>query len=453
MSEQSHIPSDQQEKLNRQKDISPAQPEQAEGQAADAILSGSLSGAAGDNSVRSKAARLSDHRFQTVQRQANVAQVGQVKGNRYLQRVMAKGKEKGPQATDIRQANDPGEHEIDELNAETSTEPEMHSSNQELAVQRYTAAVSVHGLGSSSDPSTVNISSTYGTIEADPPAGLPTPSWFDFNGASEDTTLAEGTTSGKIHFHTFERTTVNNVLLNDYQWGSWDGTVPFIVNGDQISFGGTIINSDVGGSGATMSVSVGSGQNPTGGYVSFALTVSASGSTTLGGGIGVGPISASAPVSGTANFAGGMTQSFTLNIRTTPARPINGPDVSFKVGSAALEDGQEEVIARWFEGLPGATRDAIINGRRIVTISGYASTTGRRRHNRDLSEQRAHVVERILRGHVGALATLNPFFLGEDNSATPDEKEDPTWRRTTIVVQAPSHSAPGIPGPAAPGAR
>ena len=123
MSEQSHTASDQQEKKNRQIDNSTAKPEQMEGQAADKVLSESLSGAAGDDSIHSRATSLNDHRFQTAQRQAIASQVGRVKGNRYLQRVMANRKEQGQGESDIGQTNDPGEGEAEGVHGEMSEEP------------------------------------------------------------------------------------------------------------------------------------------------------------------------------------------------------------------------------------------------------------------------------------------------------------------------------------------
>jgi outer membrane protein OmpA-like peptidoglycan-associated protein len=87
---------------------------------------------------------------------------------------------------------------------------------------------------------------------------------------------------------------------------------------------------------------------------------------------------------------------------------------------------------------------------RSITLSGYASRISRRRRNRDLSEQRAHVVERILRGFAGSAATMSIFFFGEDSATTPDEMEDAQWRRATVGVQPPSATAPAAPGPAGP---
>ncbi len=41
------------------------------------------------NGLQAQAARLADHRFQTVQRQATASRLGRVGGNRYLQRLVA----------------------------------------------------------------------------------------------------------------------------------------------------------------------------------------------------------------------------------------------------------------------------------------------------------------------------------------------------------------------------
>jgi outer membrane protein OmpA-like peptidoglycan-associated protein len=334
--------------------------------------------------------------------------------------------------------------EDEKLQTKPIVQPQLTA---EPIIQSYRETTSVSGMGSGAGPSSVTIDPAYGTVDAVAPALVPRPSYLEFAGRLLETSqLAEDTTAGRVNFHLMERADINNMILNDFQWGTWDGVLPFSVNSDQVTFATPIVNSQTGGSGATMTVNVNSASTPVGGYATFAVTIAGSGSTSVGGGIGVGPISASAPVTGTTNFAGGLTRTFTVNLRTTPPRPISGPDVSFRVGSARLEDGQEGAISAWFNTLSDGTKDAIRNGRRTISISGYASTTSRRSRNRDLSEQRARVVERILRGHAGSSAVLNVFFFGEDNSTTPDETEDPRWRRATIQVQTPSRQAPRTPG-------
>lgn len=320
-------------------------------------------------------------------------------------------------------------------------------------VQRYTENAKVSKMGSGSGKSDVKLDFTRAEVTSfsgDGAGGVArSTSYLSFNsGLVETVTLGEDAASGTIKFHLFETAEINNILLNDHQYGSWDGTVPFWVSGETITFGPAIVSSDVGGEGATLSVSASSAGSPGGGIATFTAVIAAAGSTTSGGGAGIGPISASAPVTTTSNFAGGLARTFTVNLRTTKPKPIPGPDMSFRVGSASLEDGQEGAVTNWFQALPAATQDAIRNGRRSITISGYASRTAKRKRNRDLSEQRAHVVERILRGFAGTSATVNIFFFGEDSATTPDEVEDAKWRRATIVVQPPSATAPGAPGPA-----
>lgn len=192
---------------------------------------------------------------------------------------------------------------------------------------------------------------------------------------------------------------------------------------------------------------MGNGPTPGGGYVAFTVTVAAAGSESLGGSYGAGPFTASTPTSGSATYAGGMSRTFTVNLRITRPSPVPGPDVQFEIGRSRLEDGQEGAVSKWFQGLPPEVRDGIRNGRRTVTVSGYASTTARRGRNRGLSEDRARVVERILRGHAGSAATIHVFYLGEDAANTPDETEDPKWRRATIMVQAPGGTSPAPPAP------
>jgi hypothetical protein len=269
-------------------------------------------------------------------------------------------------------------------------------------VQRYAESVPVRGMGSGVGPSTVKIGPLYGALNPTTADGAGTPAYLPFDRALETVTLAEDVIGGTVSMNIFESADINNMTFNDTQWTSWKGIVPFTVSGDQVTFGAAIQQAESGGSGAVFSAIVGSGATPGGGYVTIGMSVGASGGMTLGGGIGVGPVSASSPATGTSNYTGGLMRTFTVNVRPTPPKPIPGPDISFKVGLAKLADGQEGVISKWFEALPDATKDMIRNGKRTISISGYASTTGKRAHNRDLSESRAHVVERILRGHAGS---------------------------------------------------
>jgi hypothetical protein len=323
-------------------------------------------------------------------------------------------------------------------------------------IQTYQQKFPVRDMGTSLfTPSIVEIYA-YGTANATDLDSPPSPGFFDFTGGLiENIILSEGTSAGRVNLHLADITTISNMTINELHIGKWDGIVPFTVTSDQITFGGAIVNSETSGSGASMSVNVGSGSNPHGGYVTFTLTVNSSGSTgsETGGGVSVEPlgvgIESSHSRSTSSALAGGITRSFTVNIRSSPPRPIVGPDMSFRVNSSSLEEGQEGLVSQWFNNLSESNKDAIRNGRRAISISGYASTTGRRGRNRNLSEQRAHNVERILRGHVGSNAVLNIYFFGEDNATTPNEVEDQTWRRATVVVQAPNHTAPQTPGAAA----
>jgi hypothetical protein len=344
-------------------------------------------------------------------------------------------------------------HVVQQSSGNVSRAPSSGKSKAEVSpgvqqIRRYRETAAVPSMGSGLAPSTVTIDFLRGEVrsvsESGPASG---PIILPFVGRIETLTLPENVTGGTVLLHFYETAEINNLLLNDLQWGVWDGTVPFTVNGDQVSFGAAITTSDVHGSGATLTVSPGSGVTPGGGYVSFSVTIASSGSVTTGGSVGVGPISGSAPVSGTANLAGGITRTFVVNLRTTPPQPIPGPDASFQVGSDRLDEGQEGIIANWFEGLSGTAKDMVRNGRRSISVTGYASTTGPRGKNRNLSERRARVVERILRGHVGSNANLNIFFVGEDNATTPDQTETPRWRRATMVVQAPTRTLPGVPTP------
>lgn len=319
-----------------------------------------------------------------------------------------------------------------------------------LALQRYSETVPVVGMGSGFSPSQVKLGPVFSSVDAlvaSLPAYMPG-NFTDFSeGRLHTLTLPEGTTGGRLSFRAFESATIVNLVLNDFQFGNWNGVVPFSISGEAITFGAPIIETDMGGAGATLTVTVGSGQTTGGGYTTFNVMVAAAGSVASGGTVGIGPISASAPISTSSTFAGGTSRSFTVNMRLTPPQPITAPDVDFRIGLATLADGQEGAIARWFQGLPAGVQDGIRNGRRAIAISGYASTTSRRRSNRDLSVERAHVVERVLRGFAGSSAAINIFYFGEDAARTADETEDPTQRRATVVVQVPSGTNPTAPGP------
>lgn len=320
---------------------------------------------------------------------------------------------------------------------------------QLLTAQRFEASTQVDGMGTGIGPSTVKFSSTYAMVDALGPNGQPAGGGmlnFD-SGFIETLTLDENATSGRVTFRMFEEADINNALVNDVQWDAVLCTVPFDVANGAVSFQAPITQANPEGRGATMTLTVGNGVTPGGGYVAFTATVSASGSETTGGSIGVGPFSASAPVSGTSNFAGGVVRTFTINLRVTPPKPVTGPDMAFRVNSAKLAEGQEGALADWFLGLPPAVQDGIRNGRRSVTVTGFASTTGKRKSNRVLSEQRARVVEGVLRGFAGSAAAINIFYFGKDATPPPDQVEDSLWRRATVTVQAPGTAAPASPTP------
>lgn len=98
MSKQNQAAESQQEKPTHQKNRLAVVTEQAEGQVSVTELARGLMTATGDSSGQAQAARLSDRRFLTAQRQAMVAHIGRVGGNHYLQRVMAQMKDHGQKA-------------------------------------------------------------------------------------------------------------------------------------------------------------------------------------------------------------------------------------------------------------------------------------------------------------------------------------------------------------------
>jgi outer membrane protein OmpA-like peptidoglycan-associated protein len=311
-------------------------------------------------------------------------------------------------------------------------------------IQTFTEKFQVDGMGSNKwSPSHVTIKA-HGNAKA---ASPPSPDFFSFaNGRVEQVILPEEAYTGWVKLTFSEEVKSKNLFGNDEsQHGNWYGTVPFTVIGNQIAFGEVIENMTTEGVGASMSVKVGSGPTPVGGYVTFNLTVNSTASKSMED----NPTGTNRTESTSSALAGSITRSFVVNLVNPPPRPtppIVGPEIPFRVNSSRLKEGQDESVSQWFNSLPEDSQDAIRNGRRVISISGYASTTGRRGRNRTLSEQRAHAVERILRGHTGSNALISIYFFGEDNATTLNQVEDEKGRRATIVVQAPNHTAPQLPG-------
>jgi hypothetical protein len=303
-------------------------------------------------------------------------------------------------------------------------------------------------LGTSATPSKVDIV-VFGSATATGPTGPATGGtpYLGFENPIETVSVGEDATGGTVGFNVTYGWIIENKLLNDIGHASWEGVVPFTVATEQqVTFGQPIVKAqESSGSGANFAANVGSGATPGGGYATLSASLTTSSSYTAGGG-GVGPISVTPPITSTTGTSGVFLRSFTVNVRPQPPAPIVGPQVAFKINESKMEDGEEGRVAKWFnDELKDPVKAAIRNGRRVISIAGYASTTGKRKKNRNLSEERARVIERILRGMAGSNANINVFFFGEDSATTPDEKEDPTWRRATVRVETPTTTSPGAP--------
>lgn len=313
-------------------------------------------------------------------------------------------------------------------------------------VQRASSSYSVRGMGSSDDPSVVNLN-FLGSYVIQEPSGIPTPAPGLMLTGEEKRILPEDTSGGRINLYFAWDANIINKVFDDFVSGRWDASIPFTASAEQvITFGSPIVREDnTQGSGAVAVITAGSGPIPGGAYSTVVFKVSASGSSTIGGSAGVSSISASSPFSTTLNFAGGVATSKTLHLITTPPKPIHGPTIQFRVNDSEMNEGQEQYLTDWFARLSKLAQDGVGNGGRILTIAGYASTTGRVKKNRTLSHERANTVERILRGAAGSIASLNIHFFGKDRTATADQVEDPQWRVATIRIDPKGLAQPDVP--------
>ena len=88
--------------------------------------------------------------------------------------------------------------------------------------------------------------------------------------------------------------------------------------------------------------------------------------------------------------------------------------------------------------LPAGVLTAIRQGKRPIVIEAYASTTGKHARNRELSQQRAIVVQNVLKGLAGDHADFNILYYGKEEALAkgqPNEREDATKRRTDITIK------------------
>jgi hypothetical protein len=98
--------------------------------------------AAGEKSVEAQAGRLTDHRLPGMQRRALAAQIGQVRGNGYLQRVVAATQRKragviaagaGDPCAECRQAGETGPLELANVAQQSDTSPVMRAAPDSAA--------------------------------------------------------------------------------------------------------------------------------------------------------------------------------------------------------------------------------------------------------------------------------------------------------------------------------
>ena len=309
--------------------------------------------------------------------------------------------------------------------------------------------------GSASKPtrSRIRYEDSFATVEQNDAAGAhvgpPGNDQAKFTSTPQEQTitLQEGTAGGSVSFLVTADWFEHNFAFDDKGNASYKVRVPFTLATDNtLQWGSPIVlDQSSSGSGAAliMPVPVSTGASPSDGYVSISPTISGSESTShqAGGAAGAGPFTISVPYAQTttANITNAYTASYTLKLRPTPPKPITIPSVFFKVGSSTLEDGNEANIAQNLLKLPPAVLTAIRQGKRTIVIEGYASTTAKHKTNRELSQQRAQVVQNVLKGLVGDKADFNILYYGKETALAagePDEKEDMEKRRTDISVKA-----------------
>jgi outer membrane protein OmpA-like peptidoglycan-associated protein len=319
-------------------------------------------------------------------------------------------------------------------------------------IRRHRKTLDTWGSAFNPTGSYIDYTDSFATVEQNDGTGAhvgpPGNDQAKFAATPQEQTIAlqEGAAAGAVTFVVNAKWKEVNLVSDDEGSASYRVKVPYTVATDNtLQWAQPIVeDSATTGSGAALviPVPVSTGAGPSEGFVSVAPTISGSESTTHqgGGAAGAGPFTVSVPYSKstTANTTNAYTASYTLRLRPTPPTPVGLPSVFFKVGKADLEDGGEGTLANAFMTLPAGVLTAIRQGKRPIVIEAYASTTGKHGRNRELSQQRAAVVQTILKGLAGDHADFNILYYGKEAALAkgdPNEREDPMERRTDITVK------------------
>ncbi len=294
-----------------------------------------------------------------------------------------------------------------------------------------------------------------------PDGGKAVPISFPVGARQQEVTLPEGTTGGSVFMN----------VKTEWFRNAWDGnmsgsgeavlSVPFKINPDnKIDWTAPQVGATSVGYGAMLVSPVGA--TATADTVTVSPVINGMGtigtSKSTGGGVSVG-VSASGTTGTSASSPAGGIESRSymvkLNVAPIPLETRTFP-VYFKVNSAAVEDKSETDLVVWYKGLPQPMVKSVEDGITEVLFVGHASTTNTISYNRNLSEQRALKVEKILGTYTGSKAKLvhraesytdAPQFDPTTGGKT--EVEDETERFVTVTIAY--LNKPGSPPIAPPG--
>ncbi|GAA1771405.1 hypothetical protein GCM10009795_016810 [Nocardioides hankookensis] len=103
-------------------------------------------------------------------------------------------------------------------------------------------------------------------------------------------------------------------------------------------------------------------------------------------------------------------------------------------GSSAVGAREQQRLYSWYTALPPAVRTKIKQGRLIISLEGFTSTTQPSAANKRLSQRRVVQVRNALMGVIGPGARYTLYPYGEARAKTRDNVEDPKERRVRVSV-------------------
>lgn len=103
-------------------------------------------------------------------------------------------------------------------------------------------------------------------------------------------------------------------------------------------------------------------------------------------------------------------------------------------GSSAVGAREEQRLFDWFSALPAAVRAKVKQGRLIVSLEGFTSTTQPSAANKRLAQRRIVQVRNALMGVIGPGGRYTLYPYGESRAKTRDGVEDPKERRVRVSV-------------------